>query len=170
MNQADPQVVTKMIEEVKNSSNNFLPSLESYKDLIDNLLDKIFKETIQFLNPVPVQGFLDDLIGQRMVIEVLLFFSCIFTIMLVIAFFINLLFLLNKDKINKYFNNKYFSYYIKYQAFLAKLTLLYLPIFIALGLFTICHGLLWLITHQIPYNALDIDLHQFIPSKDSKII
>jgi hypothetical protein len=32
MNQADPQVVTKIVEEVKNSINNFLPSLESYKD------------------------------------------------------------------------------------------------------------------------------------------
>jgi hypothetical protein len=166
-NKADPQLVSKIVEEVKNSTNKFLPSLESYKDLIDTIIDKIFKETMQFFQPVPVQGFLDDLIGQRMFIEVILFITCILTVVLIIAFIFNLIFLLNKDKFIKFFDNKIFTLYLKYQAFLAKITIFYLPIFIALGLFTMCHGLHWLITNQIPYNSLDIELHQFISSKDS---
>ncbi len=89
----------------------------------------------------PVQGFLDDLIGQRMFIEVVLFITCLLTILLIIAFIINLIFLLNKDKIIKVFYNKIWTLYLNYQAFVAKITIFYLPIFIALGLFTICHGL-----------------------------
>ena len=167
MNQADQQVVSKVVAEVKNSTNNFLPSLDSYKDVIDTIIDKIFTETIQIIQPVPVQGFLDDLIGQRMFIEVILFISCFFTILLIIAFFINLIFLLNKDKFIKFFDNKFFTLYFKYQALIAKISLFYLPLFIALGLYTITHGLYWLITHQIPYNSLDIELHQFISTKES---
>lgn len=167
MNQADQQVVSKVVAEVKNSTNNFLPSLDSYKDVIDTIIDKIFTETIKIIQPVPVQGFLDDLIGQRMFIEVILFISCFFTILLIIAFFINLIFLLNKDKFIKFFDNKFFTLYFKYQALIAKISLFYLPLFIALGLYTITHGLYWLITHQIPYNSLDIELHQFISTKES---
>ena len=96
---------------------------------------------MQILQPVPVQGFFYDLIGQRMFIEVILFITCILTILLIIAFIFNLIFLLNKDKIIKFFDNKIFTLYLKYQAFLAKITIFYLPIFIGLGLFTICQGL-----------------------------
>lgn len=166
-NQADPQLVSKLVEESKICTNKFLPSLESYKDLINSFIDRIFKETMQFFQPAPVQGFLDDLIGQRMFIEVILFITCILTVILITAFILNLIFLLNKDKIIKFFDNKIFTFYFKYQAFMAKITLFYLPFFIALGLFTLGHGLHWLITNQIPYESLGIDLHQFISSKDS---
>lgn len=119
---------------------------------INTIIDKIFTETIQIIQPVPVQGFLDNLIGQRMFIEVILFISCFFTILLIIAFFINLIFLLNKDKFIKFFDNKFCTLYFKYQAFIAKISLFYFPLFIALGLYTITHGLYWLFTHQIPFN------------------
>jgi hypothetical protein len=103
-----------------------------------------------------------------MFIEVILLISCFLKILLIIAFFLfNLIILLNKDKFIKFFKNKFFTLYFKYQAFLAKISLFYLPFFIALGLYTITHGLYWLITHQIPYNSLDIELHQFISTKDS---
>jgi hypothetical protein len=68
-----------------------------------------------------------------MFIEVILFITCILTILLIIAFIFNLIFLLNKDKIIKFFDNKIFTLYLKYQAFLAKITIFYLPIFIGLG-------------------------------------
>lgn len=51
---------------------------------------------------------------------------------------------------------------IKYQAILSKITLIYVPLFIAIGLFTLFQGLHWLITNQIPYESLDVDLHQFV--------
>ncbi len=39
---------------------------------LDQMIDIIFISTIQLVQPVPVQGFLDDLIGQRMFVEVVL--------------------------------------------------------------------------------------------------
>ena len=79
----------------------------------------------------------------------------------------NIIFLFNKDKIIKKFDNKIITFYVKYQVFLSRITIIYIPIFIFVGLFTLCYGLHWLITHQIPYESLDVDLHKFISSSIS---
>jgi len=158
--------VESIIKEV--SDNKFLPSSD-FSDFIDKFINLIFKETMQVLKPVPVQGFFDDLIGQRMFIEIILFILCICVILLFIIFIFNLIFLLNKDKIIKKFDNKFITFYIKYQTVLSWITLFYIPIFIITGLFTLCHGLYWLVTNQIPYESLGIDLHQFISSSPTPI-
>ena len=64
---------------------------------------------------------------------------------LFIFYIINNLFILNKDKILNKFDNKFIKLYIKYQSFLAKLSLIYLPIFILVGLLILCHGFYFLI-------------------------
>ena len=163
--QADKSKVESIVNEVCGKK-NFLPSSNfDISDLINNLIDTIFKETMQLLKPVHVQGFFDDLIGQRMFVETILFILCISIVLLFIVFIFNLIFLLNKDKIINKFNNKIISFYVKYHAFLSKITLFYIPIFIFIGLFTLCHGLHWLITNQIPYESLDVDLHKFISTR-----
>ena len=80
------------------------------------------------------------------------------------------MFVLNKDKILNKFDNKFIKLYIKYQSFLAKLSLIYVPIIIIIGLFTLAHGFYFLITHQIPYYCLDIDLHTYISTSNSEAI
>ena len=75
------------------------------------------------------------------------------------------MFVLNKDKILNKFDNKFIKLYIKYQSFLAKLSLIYLPVFILVGLLILCHGFYFLIKYQIPYESLNIDLHTFVSSK-----
>ena len=75
-----------------------------------------------------------------------------------------MIFVLNKDKIIKYFNNKYIIWFLKYEVFITKITLIYIPFLILIGLITIGKGLIWLITHPIPYESLGIDLHQFVSS------
>ena len=54
--------------------------------------------------------------------------------------------------------------YIKYEAFLAKISLIYLPILIVgpFGLLVLAHGLYFLITHQISYESLGIDLQTYL--------
>jgi hypothetical protein len=47
------------------------------------------------------------------------------------------------------------------------ITLFFIPILIFTGLFTLCQGLHWLITNQIPYESLEVDLHKFISSSSS---
>ena len=158
---ADQSKVNSVVNEI--NGNGLLPfSNSDFKDLINKFIDLIFKETMQILEPVQVQGFFDDLIGQRMFIELILFIMCISIILLFIFFIFNLIFLLNKDKIIKKFDNKFITFYIKYQAFLSKITLFYIPILISIGLFTLCKGLYWLVVNQIPYEYLGIDLHKFI--------
>lgn len=160
---ADNSKVESIVNEI--NGNKFLPSSNSdFSEFINKLIDLIFKDAMQVLKPVQVQGFFDDLIGQRMFIEIILLILCICIILLFIVFIFNLIFILNKDKILKRFDNKIITFYVKYQAFLSRITLFYIPIFIFIGLFTLCHGLHWLVTNQIPYECLEIDLHQFISS------
>lgn len=162
---ADTSAVDSMVKEVFEKSNKFLPSSNfDFSEILNKLIESMFKETMQLLQPVNVQGYFDDLIGQRMFIEVNLFILDICLILLFIVFIFNLIFLFNKDKIISKFDNKFITFYVKYQAFISRITLIVLPIFIFTGLFTLSHGLHWLITHQIPYESLDVDLHKFISS------
>ena len=95
----------------------------------------------------------------------ILFVLVISLILLFIFFLVNNIFYLNKDKILNKFENKFVKLYVKYQSFLAQLSLIYLPMLIIIGLFVLAHGLYFLITHQIPFDCLDIDLHSFVTSK-----
>jgi hypothetical protein len=162
MKHVDNVVVDKIVNEVTNK-NNFLPSLD-FSEFITRLTDLIFKESMKLLQPVYVEGFFDDLIGQRMFVEVILLILSISIVFLFIVFIFNVIFLLNKDRIIKKFDNKFISLYVNYQSFFSKITLFYVPILIFIGLFTLCHGLHWLITNQIPYHSLDIDLHKYVSS------
>jgi hypothetical protein len=119
---------------------------------------------MQLLQPVLVQGHLDDLIGQRIFIEFILLISCIFVSILFIIFIFNLIFVFNKDKIINLFKNKFIIWVLKYEAFRSQIALFIIPIFIFMGLFTIGNGLFWLLTHPIPYESLGVDLHQFVSS------
>jgi hypothetical protein len=96
----------------------------------------------------------------------ILFVLAISLLFLFLFCVVNIIFVLNKDKILNKFDNKYIKYYIKYQLFLANLSLIYAPILIFAGLLVLIHGFYFLITHQIPYDSLDIDLHKYISSKN----
>jgi hypothetical protein len=164
----NPTIDTIVSEITKSSGNNFISKSDNDVSVfIEKFTNFIFKETMQVLNHVEVQGYFDDLIGQRMFIEIILLIMCLFVILLFIVFIFNVIFLLHKDKIIRKFNNKFITFYIKYQSFLSWITLIYVPIFIFMGLFTLCHGLHWLITNQIPYESLNVDLHQYLQSTSS---
>ena len=130
------------------------------------ILDKFYSVIGSFIKPIYVEGYLDDLLGQIVVIHLILFVLVICIFFLFIFFLINLMVILNKDKILKKFNNKYLILIIKYQMILAKFSLIYSPIFIIIGLFVLTHALYFLISHQIPYENLGLDLHTYITSPD----
>lgn len=135
------------------SSSSFLPS--------DNLFDSFLKYILDIFRPVPVEGYLDDLLGQQLFIYILLLIIVISLIIFLILFtFINIM-LHNKEFILKRFNNKYILFYLKYQQVLAKISLFVLPIIMMLGLIELFVGLHFLITHPIPFEELPIDLHTF---------
>lgn len=88
-------------------ANSFVPSSDTPNDLLIRLYEKLFKEIMQLFPHNVVQGHFDDLVGQRIFIEFLLFLSCFFVFILFILFLFNLIFLFNKDRIIGYFKNKF---------------------------------------------------------------
>lgn len=68
----------------------------------------------------------------------------------------------NKEFLLNKFNNKFILFFIKYQLILGKISSFVLPFLIMFGLFELLIGLYFLITHPIPLEKLDIDLHIFL--------
>ena len=162
---ADTSVVNQTVSEVKSKidTNKILP--DNSTEFLDKLLDRLFDTIISILKPVNVEGYLDDLIGQRILIHIILFILVISLILLFLFYLFNNIIVLNRDKILSKFNNKYILYFIKYQLLLAKFSTIYAPILIIIGLLVLSHGLYFLIVNQIPYEYLDIDLHTYVSSK-----
>ncbi len=88
-------------------ANSFVPSSDTPNDLLIRLYEKLFKDFMQLFPHNVVQGHFDDLLGQRIFIEFLLFLSTLFVFILFILFIFNLILLFNKDRIIGYFKNKF---------------------------------------------------------------
>uniref|UniRef100_A0A896YUF4 Uncharacterized protein n=1 Tax=Coniophora puteana TaxID=80637 RepID=A0A896YUF4_9AGAM len=134
---------------------NYLKS--SASGLLDFILN-IFK-------PVAVEGYLDNLLGQQLLIHFLLLIVVISLIVLFIVYFCTIFMLKNKEFILKKFNNKFILLYLNYQVFLAKLTTVILPLLMLLGLIELLIMLHFLITHPIPIEQLPIDLHTYLKKR-----
>ena len=151
-----------------NGVSNYLPDLDlDLNSFSNNLIDYMFNFFFSIIKPVHVTGYFDDLIGQHIAIEVILLYMLIFTIILFIAYIINVVLFINKDYILNSFDNKYIKLYIKYQVFLIKMSLITFPIFILISLFTLIHGIIFLLTHNIPFEQLGVDLHVLVPSESN---
>ena len=85
-----------LIEKINNST-NLLPY--NSLNIGDKLIDIFFNSIASIIKPVQVEGFLDDLIGQQIIIHIILFVLVISLIFLFIFFLISITILLNKDKI-----------------------------------------------------------------------
>ncbi len=134
--------------EIDKSSNKFLSDGNDSGDTLEWLFSYLNSFLSNIFYPAPVAGYLNDLIGQQILIFLSLLIISVSIFLLFIVFVINVYFLFYKDKFNAPQNNKYLKYYIKYQSFFARLALIYLPVLICIGFFVIIHGLHFLITHQ----------------------
>lgn len=165
-------VIPKMVEEgqakydsISKTTTSFLP------DDLPNLFNNIIPESVSsfFLNlfrPVPVQGYLDDLIGQQLFIQILLLMVVVSLIIFLSVYLFIQIMINNKEFITKKFNNKFILFYIKYQVILAKISSFILPLFIMFGLIELFVGLYFLNTHPIPYEKIGIDLHIYLNSQN----
>ena len=106
---------------------------------------------------------------MKLLLQLLIHFLLIIVvtslIILFIFYFVVQTMFNNKEFILAKFNNRFIKLYIKYQIFLAKISLIILPLLIMLGLVELFVGLYFIITHPIPFEVLDIDLHTYINSK-----
>jgi hypothetical protein len=146
-----------------NSTTSFLPKDFNFNNLLDNFIpDNLLSFLLDFFRPIPVVGYLDDLIGQQLFIHLLLFIIVISLIILLTIYIFIQIMVNNKEFLLKKFNNKFILFFIKYQLFLAKISSFILPLLIMFGLIELMVGLYFILTHPIPYDKLDIDLHIFI--------
>lgn len=162
--QKDPDVMKTVADQVSEarSKSNFMGDDFNILEIITKIINKFMESFYWIFKPAELHGTLGDLIGQQFVIYILLFIIVISIILLFISYLLNIILILNKDKILNNFKNKYIIYYIKYQTILIKFSLVYIPIFIFAGLITLAIGLHFLITHQIPYEKLGINLESTI--------
>jgi hypothetical protein len=149
-----------------NGVSNYLPDLD-LNSFSNNIIDYMFNLFFSIIKPVHVTRYFDDLIGQHIAIEVILLYMLIFTSILFIAYIINVVLFINKNYILNSFDNKYIKLYIKYQTFLIKMSLITFPIFILISLFTLIHGLVYLLSHTIPFEQLGVDLHVLVTSESN---
>ena len=117
---------------------------------------------------VPSSGYIDDLIGQQIIIVLLLVMASL-SLVLFSVFLINIILFINKDYIINRLNNKLLKLYLKYQAFFIKLSLFWIPIFIFISLFTIIYGMVFIFSPPIPYVNVGIDLHIFVENSTNYI-
>lgn len=68
---------------------------------------------LQIFRPVPVEGFLDDLIGQQLFIQMLLLAVVIGLIIIFSVYIFILIMVNNKDFISKQFKNKFILFFYK---------------------------------------------------------
>uniref|UniRef100_A0A896Z6D4 Uncharacterized protein n=1 Tax=Coniophora olivacea TaxID=85977 RepID=A0A896Z6D4_9AGAM len=161
-------VLTQIHREVSNGISSFLPSFDWFNIIINylnssanGLLDFILK----IFQPVAVEGHLDILLGQQLLIHFLSVIVVISLIVLCIVYFCTIFMLKNKDFLLKKFNNRFILFYLNYQVFLARLTTVILPFLILLGLVELLIMLHFLITHPIPIEQLPIDLHTYLKKR-----
>ena len=126
----------------RSATNNFLPNDET--NIMESIQDYFFKCIFELLKPVPSagEGYLDDLLGQRLFIESILFFLCICIFILFIIFIINLYLYINKESILSIntSNIRIINLYLNYQIIIIKFSLIIFPFFIIFGLYTLCHS------------------------------
>lgn len=135
---------------------------KSFDDLYNILNDSIINNVLNFFKPVEVTGHLDSLLGVQLVLYFSIFIMAISIIFFLILHILLNIFILNKDRITKHFNNKIVLLYLKYQTILAYISLYVIPILMLSGLVSIALASYHLITHPIPYENLNIDLYQII--------
>jgi len=167
-------VLEKLIEEGKQLNESFKgdsSSSVSSSFLGDgNILDKIswdsfYNNILHFFRPQAVEGYLDDLIGLELFIHFLLLILVISVIILFIIYIIINFMLQNKEFILNRFENKFIKFYLKYQFFLGKISVIVLPVLILFGLIQIFVGLFYIVTHPLPLEELNSNLHIYIKKK-----
>ena len=167
---SDPETSELLIKakeawDSQQSGNSFLGSSNSIFDKILNFYQTLYQFTIDNIKMGSLEGHLDELIGQRIFFEFIIFISVLAIFYLFLAFLFNLFILLNKNKILNFFTNKYILLVVKYEIALSKIVVYVAPILILVILINILIVSFWMVSNPIPYEDLGIDLHQYIKSK-----
>ena len=108
-----PKIIVDKAGDLCVSAEKFKSITNSFQST-DNLIapDNLFTYILSFFRPVPVEGYLDDLIGQQLFIHFLLLAVVIGLILLFSVLIFIQIMVKNKDFITKHFKNKFILLYI----------------------------------------------------------
>nr|YP_009463055.1 hypothetical protein [Pleurotus platypus]AUW35298.1 hypothetical protein [Pleurotus platypus] len=135
---------------------------------LEMIMEKYIQLVFTVFKPASFEGYLDDLLGQQLLIHLLLLMSILGVLIFFSIFIFLLIFNSKKEYLLSKFNNKYLQFYIKYQYLLLKFSLIWMPVVIFIGLVQILVMTIFLITHTIPIEAFPVDPHMYILSKPVK--
>nr|YP_009344392.1 hypothetical protein [Pleurotus eryngii]APT42207.1 hypothetical protein [Pleurotus eryngii] len=147
---------------------NFIDSNIFDSFSLEMIMEKYIQLVFTVFKPASFEGYLDDLLGQQLLIHLLLLMSILGVLIFFSLFTFLLIFNGKKEYLLSKFNNKYLQFYIKYQYLLLKFSLIWMPIVIFIGLVQILVMTIFLITHTIPIDAFPVDPHMYIISKPVK--
>lgn len=141
-NMSDPEV-SELIAKVKeawdshSTGNSFLSNSNTIVEKIMQFYQSIYQATINNIKIEYPEGYLCEIIGQRIFFEFIIFITLLAIIYLFFSFLFNLLILLNKDKILNFFTNKYVLLLVRYEIMLSKFIVYVTPILILFALLNI---------------------------------
>ena len=120
------------------------------------LLNKIINYIIEILKSIlkPVQAtYSNELLANQINdISILLFILTLLILGLFIGFLLNILILINSDKIMNYFKNKYIKWYINFNRKIISLEIFFLGTSIIYFMYILAKGIHFIATHPINFN------------------
>ena len=142
--------VSKLINNCDFNSSFVSNNLNSnITDFIDLKIKPIFDYFVKMLSPVKVD-YSNELLAQQIHgIAIGLFILCICIIVLFIAFLINVIILLYRDKLISYFKNKYIVAYLKLQINIILLELVFIVIIMSNAFYNLMLGIHFIATHPV---------------------
>ncbi len=149
--EVDTETLNKISEASENSS-KYLGDENNLLELFNLYIKGIFENLKYILEPVQVNYSNEILANQIYDISILLFVLSIIITGLIIVLIINMLILINMDRIIKYFNNKYIRWYLLFNKKVIGIEILILGVTIIYFMFSLTKGILFIATHPVIIN------------------
>lgn len=119
------------------------------KELSDNILNEFMAYFKLVLQPINNNLPSDVLANQIHDLSIILFFMCVLLSILILGLLINIIILINSDRILNFFKNKYIRLYVNINLKLIKLEVIFLGGTIIYFLFFISKGIHYIATNPI---------------------
>lgn len=134
------------------NSNKFLPDVSGLEELTDKLLHSTMEFFRPILAPVKVDFSNEILANQIYDLSILLFILSIIIYIILISLIVNVVILINSDKLINYFTNKYIKWYINLNKKLIGIEVFFLSGSLLYFMYYLSYGLHYIATHPINFS------------------
>ena len=153
----DTELKMKIFNEIKKTLSSsdiksFLPSFDNIYEQFFSLSNDLLLSIIGALKPQQVSYSIELLMDQHHVISISLFILTIISFIFFILFLYNIILLLYKDKLLKFFKNKYILMYLNLQFKIMIIENFILNVFLLHNFYYLLKGLHFLVIYPININ------------------